>query len=244
MTTSPSIIRVACLISLLLLPAIVAPSAQPKPQGGEHAGWTALFDGKSLDRWVVHGGKAQYRIEGDMIIGKTVDSTDRGTQTFLCTRREYADFELELDVWTDRQLNSGIQIRSHVYEKDTPTPKRPRHKGEVYGYQCEVADSARCTSGNFQDEARGYKWYDDLTKRPGACAAFKDDQWNHYRIVAQGDHIRSWVNGVPCADFKDTQDASGLIGLQVHTIKAGTGPYQVRFRNIRIRELKPTEPVR
>jgi hypothetical protein len=148
-----------------------------------------------------------------------------------------------LDVWADRQLNSGIQIRSHVYAKDTPTPKRPRHKGEVFGYQCEVASSDRCTSGNFQDEARGYKWYDDLTKRPGACAAFKDDAWNHYRIVASGDHIRSWVNGIACADFHDSQDASGLIGLQVHTIRFGTGPYQVRFRNIRIRELKRGEAV-
>jgi hypothetical protein len=225
-----------------LFAVLICAAAQPGSPGG--AGWVSLFDGHSLDSWVSHGGKAQYRIEGDTIIGKTVDSTDQGTQTFLCTRREYADFELELDVWTDRQLNSGIQIRSHVYEKDTPTPKRPRHKGEVYGYQCEVADSARCTSGNFQDEARGYKWYDDLTKRPGACAAFKDDQWNHYRIVAQGDHIRSWVNGVACADFRDSQDASGLIGLQVHTVRAGLGPYQVRFKNIRIRELKGSEVVK
>jgi hypothetical protein len=45
------------------------------------------------------------------------------------------------------------------------------------------------------------------------------------------------VNGIPCADFRDDTDASGFIGLQVHGIQKGTGPYQVRWRNIRIREL-------
>jgi hypothetical protein len=244
MSTYKSAARAATLAWLVTMPLVTISVAQSKPSGDEQPGWTALFDGKSLDTWIVHGGKAEYRIEGDMIVGRTVDSEDRGTQTFLCTRREYSDFELQLDVWSDKELNSGIQIRSHVYEKDTPTPKRPRHKGEVYGYQCEIANSERCTSGNFQDEARGYKWYDDLTKRSGACAAFKDNQWNHYRIVAQGDRMRSWVNGVPCADFRDTQDASGLIGLQVHTVRPGLGPFQVRFKNIRIRELKSGETIK
>src|SRR5438034_4518302 len=88
------------------------------------SGWTSLSDGKTLDNWVVRGGTGQYRIENDEIVGRTVDSHDPGTQTFLCTRREYADFELTLDVKCDKALNSGIQIRSHVYEQDTPTPKR------------------------------------------------------------------------------------------------------------------------
>ena len=30
---------------------------------------------------------------------------------------------------------------------------------------------------------------------------------------------------------------SGFIGLQVHGIKRGSGPYEVRWRNIRIRDL-------
>jgi hypothetical protein len=45
------------------------------------------------------------------------------------------------------------------------------------------------------------------------------------------------VNGVACADFRDAQDPSGFIGLQVHAIPAGVGPLQVRWKNIRIREI-------
>jgi hypothetical protein len=143
-------------------------------------------------------------------------------------------------------LNSGVQIRSHIYEKDTPqpsNPKRIRKKGEVYGYQCEIAEASRGTAGNFWDEGRHTKWWDDFSDKPAAQKAFRDNEWNHYRIVAQGDHIRSWVNGVPCADFRDKTDASGFIGFQVHGIKAGAGPYQVRWKNIRLRELKSGEKV-
>lgn len=72
-----------------------------------------------------------------------------------------------------------------------------------------------------------------------------NDLWGSavYRIIAQGDRIRSWVNGVPCADFCDDMDATGFIGLQVHGIRKGTGPYQVRWKNIKIRELESGEQV-
>ena len=44
---------------------------------------------------------------------------------------------LEFEVLCDPTLNSGVQIRSHVYEKDTPqesSPSRIRKAGEIYGY--------------------------------------------------------------------------------------------------------------
>jgi hypothetical protein len=210
---------------------------------GPTAGTTSLFDGKTLNGWVVKGGTASYRVEDGMIVGKTVEGSKN---TFLSTARDYSDFIFEADVLCDKELNSGFQIRSHVYAKDTPQPSQPkriREKGEIYGYQCEISTADKCVSGNFWDEGRWTKWWDDLARKPGACAAFKDGQWNHYRIVAQGDRIRSWVNGVPCADFRDPLDASGFIGLQVHSIKAGSGPFQVRWKSIAIRELKPGEKV-
>lgn len=208
------------------------------------SGWVTLFDGKSFEKdWVVKGGSAKYHVEDGTIVGTTVE---RSKNTFLSTKRDYADFELEVMVLCDKELNSGIQIRSHTYEKPTPQASkqaRIREQGEVYGYQCEITTADKCTAGNFWDEGRWTKWHDDLTKKPGACAAFKDGEWNHFRIVAQGDRIRSWVNGVACADFRDSLDASGFIGLQVHSIPAGKGPYKVRWKNIRIRELKPGEIV-
>jgi hypothetical protein len=229
---------------LLRVVAVLAFSALGVlPQSRAASDWIALFNGKNLDGWVAKGGTAKYHVEDGMIVGTTVD---KSKNTFLSTKRDYADFELILEVKCAKELNSGIQIRSHTYGKDTPQPSQPkkmRETGEVYGYQCEITTADKCVSGNFWDEGRWTKWWDDLTKKPGACAAFKDGEWNTYRIVAQGDRIRSWVNGVACADFRDSLDATGFIGLQVHAIKAGTGPYQVRFKNLKLRELKRSDVV-
>ena len=227
-------LRYALLLTLTLALAPLAAPAAEKPPALK-----PLFDGKTLAGWVVKGGLATYRVEDGVIVGRTVEGSKN---TFLCTTRDYADFEFECEVKCDPALNSGIQIRSHTYAKPTPqasNPKKQRETGEVYGYQCEITTMAKGTSGNFWDEGRHTKWHDDFAKKPAAAAAFKDGAWNHYRIVAQGDRIRSWVNGVPCADFRDTLDATGFIGLQVHSIAKGTGPFEVRWKNIRLRELKP-----
>ena len=72
-----------------------------------------------------------------------------------------------------------------------------------------------------------------------AQAAFKQGQWNHYRIEAIGNRIRTWVNGVPAADLTDDMTAKGFIGLQVHASKkAGE---KIKFRNIRIQDLTRQE---
>ena len=199
-------------------------------------GWKKLFNGKDLSGFKVVGGYATYRVEDGTIVGKTAEGSKN---TFLATTKNYANFELELEVKCDPALNSGIQIRSHVYEKDTPQaskPKRIRAKGEIYGYQCEIANADRGTSGNFWDEGRWTKWHAELSEK--AKKAFKNDEWNKYRIVAKGNRIQSWVNGIKCADFTDDMDATGFIGLQVHGIKKGTGPFEVRWRNVRLREMK------
>jgi Domain of Unknown Function (DUF1080) len=227
------------LAALLYSTFLIAVSASPLPaqsRPGVHV-WTNLAHGNSLEGWTVRGGFAKYEIENGTIVGTTVDGSPN---TFLC-RGPFADFVLEFDVLCDKELNSGVQIRSHVYEKDQP-PRR--HPGVVYGYQCEInpADLAHC--GNFWDEARHEKWWDDFSHKPAARTAFKVGEWNHFRIVALGDHIRSWVNGVPCADFHDKTAASGFIGLQVHSVEKGKGPYQVRWKNLIIGELGPDDRVK
>ncbi len=209
---------------------------EPKSTTAEN-GWVSLFDGKSLNGWTVHGGTARYTVEDGVIVGSTVEGSPN---TFLC-RGDYRDFELELEVRCDPRLNSGIQVRSHVYEKDVAQEsdaKRIRTAGTVYGPQCEIAARERGTAGNFWDEARRTRWLDDWTNKPQPKEAYRDNEWNRYRIEVRGHHYRSWVNGIPCADFDDDRDEHGFIGLQVHGIAKGEGPYQVRWRNVRIRELR------
>jgi hypothetical protein len=204
-------------------------------------GWVALFDGKSLDGWKVRGGFASYKVEDGTIVGTTVEGSPN---TFLC-KGDYTDFALEVEVKCDPRLNSGIQVRSHVYDKDGPDPidpKQHRTAGVVYGPQCEIARRETATAARFYDEGRRGKWLAEI--RPEAREAFDDNGWNRYRIVVHGNRYRSWINGVLASDFTDDVDTRGFLGLQVHGIGKGEGPYQVRWRNIKLRELKPGETYR
>lgn len=192
---------------------------------GADEGWTPLFDGKTLDGWKVNGGKAEYSVEGS-------------PNTFLC-KGDYKDFVLELEVRCDPRLNSGVQVRSHVYREDDADPENRQRAGVVYGPQFEVARKETGTAGRFYDEGRRGKWLDEI--KPEAKDAFRDDGWNRYKIVVQGNRYRSWINGVAASDFTDDVDQAGFIGLQVHGIPKGEGPCQVRWRDIRIRGVKPGE---
>ncbi|MEM1295649.1 MAG: DUF1080 domain-containing protein [Verrucomicrobiota bacterium] len=214
--------------------------------------WQPLFNGKDLAGWTVRSGTANYDVIDGVIIGTTVPLSPN---TFLCTLTEYADFELELEVKCDAGLNSGIQIRSQIAEEGTQVTntKDPDNlrtltlkEDRVYGYQIEIAKAESGRSGGVYDEARRFVFLDDLSTKPEAQKAFREGEWNHFRIRCQGDRIRTWVNGVACADVQDEMDARGIIGLQVHGNISVTGrvskkeyeEHQVRFRKIRIKELK------
>jgi hypothetical protein len=173
----------------------------------DEEGWVSLFDGKTLDGWKVRGGFASYTVENGSIVGSTVEGSPN---TFLC-KGDFKDFILELEVKCDPALNSGVQVRSHVYEKDDQDSKNRGKAGVVYGPQGEIARKDTGTAGRFYDEGRRGKWLAEI--KPEAKDAFKDDGWNHYRIVVQGNRYRSWINGVAASDFTDDVDTRGFTGL-------------------------------
>jgi len=225
------------MVFLVLIAASLAPPAQA-------AGWVKLFDGKTLKGWSVHSGKATYKVDKGTILGAAVLGS---ANTFLCTEKEFGDFILEFEVKVDAELNSGVQFRSLIapndmvlkFEDKGKAVERKIPKDRVYGYQVEIAMQKSGNSGNVYDEARRARFLDDFTNKPAARNAFKDNQWNKYRVECRGDSIKTWVNGVPAADFKDSMTLRGIIGLQVHSVpKDKFKPYEVRWRNIRIRELK------
>lgn len=196
-------------------------------------GWIDLFDGESLDGWTQRNGTATYRVEDGAIVGQTADGSPN---SFLCTDENYGDFELVFEVKVDSPLNSGVQIRSRTEE-----PQR----GRVSGPQVEIeaAGPAGSLSGYVYGEAAG-GWMtpdEDRTRHPH----FKNAEWNTYRVVAVGPTIRTWINGELVGDLNHPErfesHPSGFIGLQVHGIPAGSGPYQVRWRNIRLRHLESLE---
>ncbi|MBC8064775.1 MAG: DUF1080 domain-containing protein, partial [Chlorobia bacterium] len=146
--------------------------------------------------------------------------------SFLCTDKVYGDFELEFEVWVDPTMNSGVQIRSNSV---------PGYReGGVHGYQVEIDPLPRAWSGGLYDENRR-GWLQDLSKNPNGQKAFKNGQWNKFRVVAKGDRIQTWVNRARIVDFRDSMTQTGFIGLQVHNHdKAGV---EVKWRNIKVKDL-------
>ena len=204
------------------------------------ADFVPLFDGKSLNGWEICNGQATWRVESGVIVGRTAEGSPN---SFLCTTKEYGDFILEFEVKNDPELNSGVQIRGHRYGNDVGARifngkefvDRKFPAGRVYGYQVEIANAKSGASGGIYDEARR-GWLHNIASEPAARAAYKDNEWNKYRVEARGDRMQVSVNGVPAADLVDSVDLTGFIALQVHQYK-GPKPLEVRWRNIRIQDL-------
>jgi hypothetical protein len=76
-----------------------------------------------------------------------------------------------------------------------------------------------------------------LKNNPTAGKAFKQGGWNKLRIECRGESIKTWINGVAAADLKDSMTPKGFIALQVHGVGKKEEAMEIRFRNIRLKEL-------
>jgi hypothetical protein len=187
--------------------------------------WATLFDGKTLEGWEQHGGKATYAVEDGVIVGTSAPNTPN---TFLCTGREYGDFVLEYDYFPHPTLNCGVQFRSQIREKDD----------RVWGY-CEIDPSDRTWVAGIYETGRGWLYPVKMAK---AQAAFKPGEWNSIRIVCHGPVIQSYLNGVQVSELVDAGERKGIIGLQIHGVGKNKTPMSIKWRNLKIMELAADDP--
>lgn len=222
------------LLSIALIGACISASSL---FGGAHLphekGWTSLFDGKTLKGWGVIQGYANYYVEDGAILGRTAEGSPN---TFLHTFEHFSDFELKFEVKVDVGLNSGVMIRSNTRNFGTR---------RYFGPQVEIETSPG-QSGWVYGEGLNTGWLSEepqsKDKSVNEHNYVKNEDWNEFHIIAKGDTITTFINGKRVTEKKlpggiHRENPSGSIGLQVHGIKAGTGPYEVRWRNIKIKEL-------
>jgi len=187
--------------------------------------WTLLFNGKDFTGFKQLNGKAKYTVEDGMMVGTTVTKTPN---SFMATEKTFSDFILEVDLLVDPSMNSGIQIRSES--------NADYKNGRVHGYQVEVDPAERAWSGGIYDESRR-GWLYPVDLNPAGRKAFRNGEWNHYRIEAIGNSIRTWINGIPVADLIDDMTREGFIAFQVHGIgdNEDHAGKQIKWKNIRIK---------
>ncbi|MCB1124394.1 MAG: DUF1080 domain-containing protein [Verrucomicrobiae bacterium] len=234
--------RSLCTSFLLVISAMLIAACSGPKGSSSHTMTMDLFNGTSLDGWQNFGG-GKFYVQDGMIVGEAAPGFPN---SFLATNAMFQDFELEVDFKIDPLLNSGIQIRSNVYPEETTTirwgglfkddgskdvKERVWEQGRFWGYQVEIDPTERGWTGALYEEGgRGF------LHTPETTDAYKPGEWNHFKIVAKGDHMQTWLNGKPIADVHDDLTPSGYIALQLHGIgnsKEKIGQ-KVYWRNIRI----------
>ncbi|WP_395739362.1 PVC-type heme-binding CxxCH protein [Prosthecobacter sp.] len=195
-----------------------------------HAEPVSLFDGKTLDGWDFD--PKIWRVEDGMITGGSTTEKIKENH-FICTKKNYANFELKLKIKVSGDpktgmLNSGIQIRS----------LRVPGGAHMTGYQ---VDCGAGWFGKIYDEFRRNKviWAPTPEQQAALDKAVDVFGWNEYRIRAEGPRIQTWINGVLCIDYTETDKniaLDGLIGPQVHS----GGVCLVQVKDVTIEELPPT----
>lgn len=212
------------LLILFLLPVACQNQDQDAASSeADSSEWTPLFDGETLDGWTNPYDWGRSRVENGEI------HLQADEKFFLVTEETYDDFVFAGEVRVpDRESNSGFQFRSNV------------DSNQVYGYQAEVDPSDRAWSGGLYDEGRrGWLHPAEGNEEAGEAFraehgdAFNPDDWNEYRIRAEGDSLWIWVNGEQTTAYRDTVDREGVIAIQHH----GEEGKVYRFRNLRLRSL-------
>jgi putative heme-binding domain-containing protein len=168
-----------------------------------------FFNGQDLTGWT--GDPKLWSVENGEIVGR---SQGLAHNSFLLSDLAAKNFKLSFDVKLVGDIgNSGVQFRS-----------KPLHGyNEVRGYQADIGPG--WWGKLYEENGRALLWDKSGEKH------VKKGEWNHYEIEAAGRHIRTWINGQPCVDLKDTEPARrGIFALQVHSGE----PTEVRFKNFKL----------
>ena len=187
-------------------------------------GLTTIFDGETLAGWSIVGSIDVTVEDGAIFITST-----SGVSGALEYEGLFGDFVLQLEFYTP--VRSGSSVNSGVFFRSIP--------GEnMNGYECQIQNTARQSGATLGTRTGGIFRFQDA-RYVGA----RDGEWNHLTIAARGPRMASWVNGIQVTDWTDEREPhnnprngsrleAGTIQFQGH----GSGT-EIRFRNIRIKEL-------
>ncbi len=195
-------------LSIILFLLVIGSSCQ-KESG------TSLFNGKDLSGWKAYGTEKWY-VEDGLLVCESGPDQEYG---YLATEKHYKNFELNLEFLQEADGNSGVFIRSTI------------EGVKVSGWQVEVAPKGLHTGGVYESYGRGWLIKPEAAKEE----VLKEGEWNKMKIVANGDTLTSYLNGVEMVTITDDKIGAGegSIALQIHS----GGGIKVKWKNIEIKEL-------
>lgn len=183
------VMTAAALVFLGVAAFTYAPIISGQAASGQAgAGWTSLFDGKTLDQFTPIG-------DGKWRIADGVIEASGGMGGFLVTKRPFGDFEFRTEFWVTPDANSGVFIRA----------SNPKQVTATNAYEVNIFDTRPDQSfrtGGIVDVARPLAFINT------------GNQWNRFEITARGSRLMVRLNDMLMVDTEDTKFARGPIALQ------------------------------
>lgn len=239
-----TIVKLIVSMCLLWLGAATAGTAAESHEADTE--FELIFDGKTLEGW--DGDPVYWRVENGALVGEVTPNTILQRNSWIVWRGgEVEDFELKLEYRVSEHGNSGVGYRCSMI---------PGEPYAVRGYQADIYGGDDWTGINYEERGRtflamrGMKTVVHPGRRPTLLSVFgghadfqrfvKKKDWNEYHIIARGNRMQHFLNGVQMNDVEDLDPVNGkrkgLLGVQVHV----GPPMRIEYRNIRLKCLKST----
>ncbi len=237
-------------------------SCHPVKKASDHEkdGFVSLFDGKTLDHWA--GDTTYWRVEDGCLVGVVTPETLLKRNSFIIWQGDMPEnFEIRVEYKVSAKGNSGINYRSETieglpyvlrgYQADldgannyTGSNYEERRRTTLASQgEMTILPPIAVSPDSLQAHIRNNQWLPKIVTGslgdPAALkAVFKNDDWNDYRVVVQGNHMQHYINGVLMSDVTDNDTVNrrftGLLGVQVHV----GPPMRIAYRNFRLKALK------
>ncbi len=216
--------------------------------------YVSIFDGKTLDGWVVsaetgHSRTTKNKSGGKWVVenGAIVGSQDvPGNGGIIVSAKKYKNFEVSLEMNNDYGPDSGLFLRTNMKGQCYQAMIDYHAKGNLMGIYGEgIGGKPHVRNFNFLKEVTDIEEAKADFKLPFDTKdwpkIWKHGQWNTLkaRIVGNPPHITTWIGDTKIMDFTDTEKRlpdEGHIALQVHGGGDFTSQF-VRYRNIKVKVL-------
>ncbi len=248
-------------VGMILLLIVTCSSKTNNQYQSSEKGFIQIFDGKTLKDW--DGDPTYWKVENGCLTGEVTPSTLLKNNTFIIWRGGTTkDFELKGSFTITVNGNSGINYRSEPFTEvpfalrgyQADIDGKINYTGQNYeergrttlAYRGQITTIASQPDPEKQESFRaniknnawlGMTVTGSLGSSDSLKSLIKSEDWNEFHLIAKGNRLQHYVNGVLMSDVTDddviNRKSSGLLGVQVHV----GPPMKVQYKNLRIKHL-------
>jgi hypothetical protein len=178
-------------------------------------GFELLFDGKSLDKFIVPADQLKVW----RVVNGVIRNEQAAPGATILTKEDFGNFVIRAEFRAHPAVNSALMLRG-----GRPQPA---------GYELQIRDKV------LTDRTGGEYLTGGIVNVAHAPEGTKivPNQWNTFEATLTGDHIVVLYNGKKVVDVHDSRRATGAIGLQSAHPEDPAGAF-IEFRSLRIKRLK------